>query len=115
MPANGVKCHKLSVFERSTLGTLCLRCSIYAPIDEIKERGDESGAKRRVQGGAKKSFMSLTSYEGITCRFNWLTENSSQFSSRLAIDFSHRSILLRHLGFPAFISQRVEVKRRDTL
>lgn len=79
----------------------CVCSALYAPIDKIKEQGDESGVKRRVRGreGKRKGcFTSLTSYEGISCRSNWFTANSSQFSPRLEIDFFlHGSSLLRRL------------------
>lgn len=55
----------------------------------------------RGRGEERKGcFMSLTSYEGIGRRSNWLTENSSQFSFRLEIYAQVKSALAsRFLGF----------------
>lgn len=69
---------------------LCVCSALYMPIDKIKEQRDESGAKQRERGKERKEkgcFTSLPSYSGISRCSNWLTENSSQFSSRLEIDF----------------------------
>lgn len=81
------------MFLKDPGSALCVCSALYVPIDKIKEEGDESGAKRVWGGGARRReertgcFTSLPSYKGISCCSNWLTENSSQFSSRLEIDF----------------------------
>lgn len=76
--------------------------ALYVPADKIKEPGDESRAKRRErerEGKERGCFTSLPSYRGISGCSNWLTENSSQFPSRLD-GFLRRSSLASHfLGF----------------
>lgn len=80
---------------------LCVCGALYVPADKIKEPGDESernggSAKEREKKGMLYVFPS---YRGISGCSNWLTENSSQFSSRLDGLLRRSSLASHFLGF----------------
>lgn len=86
------------------------------PIDQIKEQRDESGAKRGEQGRDRREkgcFTSLPSYKGISRCSNWLTKNSSQFSSRLEIVLCTGQVCCSTSGSGLHLYNG-KVRRRDT-